>query len=245
MKARLAIAVFAAFAAGAASSQSSTVEYLGTTNYGSDGLYGPIGWSSDGSYFAYGMERNGGGAVAIWEQHVVGYGGRMKAMISSDEGDGESYMADVSADLLQHHGISTANAGHLIFSYPVSFFDANRRLKAWSSLKQQYSFVEGGQEYRVFTRQSWANTWTTVNPFGEPVLRYKKASVGVFLELPSGEKRELGSLSGEDALGYSIDAIHLSPDRKRIAVVLARFTQVWFEGNNIQAEYRAVLGTLQ
>ena len=217
----------------------------GTIDYGSQtmnpshaGAFSPIGWSSDENYWTYDTELNGGGAMASAERVVVSTrGSAIKGYWMWDEGDSQPEMAwlsAVSADTYFALGVNGTGPGHLIYQFGPSFFQANHKLKPFNQLKMQYTFTLNGANHTVKLEQEWEPTWTPASP-SPGAARYKRAKALVRVD-----GRVIGQIEFDDALGYSIDRIYLSPSRDCIAVSLARFTMVWFEGLNIVAEHRGL-----
>jgi hypothetical protein len=109
-------------------------------------------------------------------------------------------------------------------------------LKPFSQLKSQYSFTLQGVNHTVTLQQEWEPTWTAASP-GPSAGRYKRAKVIVRVD-----GKPIGRTEYDEVLGYSINRIYLSPSRDCIAVSLARFTSVWFEGLNLAAEHQGFAG---
>lgn len=124
----------------------------------------------------------------------------------------------------------------MIYQFQPSYFLSNHKLKPFSQLKTQYTFVLQGISHHVVLTQEWEANWTVASPLPNPA-RYRRAKAKVTVD-----GRVIGSTEFDDAFGYSIDRIYLSPSRDNIAVSLARFTTVWFEGVNLLVERRAVAG---
>ena len=228
------IATFAILAA-----QSGTIDYGSQTmNPSHVGAFAPIGWSNDENYWAWDTELNGGGAMSAAERSVASIrGSATKAYWNWDEGDTQpqqAWLDAASADTFSDLGIAGVGPGHLIYQFQPSFFQTNHKLKPFSQLKSQYTFTLQGQNHTVVLEQEFENNWTPASP--DPgAARYKRAKALVRVD-----GRVIGRLEFDDTLGYSINRIYLSPTRDCIAVSLARFTMVWFEGLNIVAEHRAL-----
>lgn len=127
----------------------------------------------------------------------------------------------------------------MIYQYHPSYFQANHRLKPPSLWKHQYSFTLNGTTHTVTLEQEWETAWTVASPPPPPApVRYHRAKAVVKID-----GRVIGSTEFQDAAGYSIDRIYLSPNRDAVAVVLARFTLVWFEGVNLLPERQALVGS--
>ncbi|MDQ2986768.1 MAG: hypothetical protein M3R13_08600 [Armatimonadota bacterium] len=204
------------------------------------GAYTPIGWSNDEQWWARDTELNGGGAMSRAERVVASVlDSRIKAYWYWDENDPATqltWLDSVSADTFTSLGIAGGTTGHLIYQFPVSFFQSNQKLKPFSQLKMQYTFTLQGVNHTVSLSQEWEPNWTTVSPPDPGPVRYRRAKVSVSVD---GE--HIGEAHFDDTFGYSIDRIYLSPGRDTIAVSLARFTVVWFEGVNLVAERRALV----
>ena len=164
---------------------------------------------------------------------------RTKAYWNWDEGDGDpqpAWFTAVSADTFAELGLPGGGPGHLIYQFQPSLFQANHRLKPFNQLKTQYTFTLQGTNHTVALQQSWEPNWTNASP--DPgQARYRRAKVIVRVD-----GNPIGSTEFDDFAGFSIDKIYLSPSRDCIAVSLARFTIVWFEGLNILAERQVMLG---
>lgn len=209
-------------------------------NPSQSGSHAAIGWSNDEEFWAWETELNGGGAMAAAERTVISIrGSRTKAYWHWDEGTADpqaTWLNTVSAPTFASLGISGSSTGHLIYQFQPSYFLANHKLKPFSQLKTQYTFVLQGTTHHVVLSQEWEPNWTIASPSPNPV-RFRRAKAKVTVD---------GSVIGEtefsDTFGYAIDRIYLSPGRDNIVVSLARFTTVWFEGVNLLAERSALAG---
>lgn len=208
------------------------------------GVFRPLGWSADEQYYAWDTELNGGGALAKAQRNVIdaAFSGK-KAVFVWDEADSEpqeTWLQNVASTLFADLDISGNVHGHLIYQFAPSFFLSNHKLKPWNLLKTQYSFTLQGVNYKVVLNQDWEPAWTSVWQEGQPV-RYKRAKVSVSV-LRGSDSTPIGKVDFTETAGYAINKIYLSPSRDRIAVCLARFTLVWFEGINLMAEHKVFAG---
>jgi hypothetical protein len=220
--------------------QAGTIDYGGQTmNPSHVGALTTLNWSTGEDYWAWDTELNGGGAMATAERVVVSTrASATKAYWMWDEGDSQpqsAWLDAASADTFAALGLSGGGlSGVLIYQFHPSFFQSDHKLKPFNQLKMQYTFTLQGVSHTVKLEQEWEPTWTPASP-SPGAARYRRARAAVRVD-----GRVIGRTEYDDALGYSINRIYLSNSRSCIAVSLARFTMVWFEGLNIVAEHRAL-----